>query len=66
MSKMASDMMGNMMKNFGGDPFANDPFFSEPFGQMDKMISKMRDDMKRSMAQPMDMRTGGMGQGQFH
>ena len=39
-------MMGNMFKGFGGgDPFANDPFFKEPFGNMDNMISKMRNDM---------------------
>jgi len=26
--EMASNMMSQMMKGFGGDPFANDPFFS--------------------------------------
>lgn len=53
------------MKGFGGDPFANDPFFSETsFGNVDKMISQMRDDMKRSMAEPMSM-GGGKGQGRF-
>ena len=71
---MANNMMDKMMKGFGGgmrDPFANDPFFSEPFGSggfggggIDKMISQMRDDMKRSMAEPMSM-GGGPGQGRF-
>jgi len=55
--QMANQMMdnfgmGSMLKNFR-DPFANDPFFKEPFGQMDKMISNMRKDMKREMAEPM-------------
>ena len=62
--------MGAMMQNpfGGGDPFANDPFFSEPFGQMgsmDKMIGKMRNDMKRSMNEPMSMKMNGMGSGKF-
>jgi len=49
-------MMGQMLQPFGGssfnrgDPFGNDPFFKEPFGQMDKMIGKMRQDMQRAMA----------------
>jgi len=47
--------MNSMLKNFGGDPFASDPFFKEPFGSMDKMISKMRTDMKRAMDEPFEL-----------
>lgn len=53
---LVDNMMGQMLQPFGGssfnrgDPFNNDPFFKEPFGQMDKMIGKMRQDMQRAMA----------------
>jgi len=67
--QMANQMMenfgmGSMLKKFR-DPFANDPFFKEPFGQIDKMITRMRDDIKQQMAEPISMNTGGMSKGRF-
>ena len=61
-------MANNMMKGFGRDigavfdrdPFANDPFFKEPFGNIDKVIGEMRNNMMRQMSEPMD---SGMGAG---
>ena len=74
--EMANQMMGNMMKGFGGgDPFANDPFFSKKGDIMEReglgsfgMFGSMRDEMKRMMSEPIGMGMGGpvgKGQGRF-